>query len=147
MVFNFNKSFPMVMIKNRSDSPWFTKGLRIASKNMRCLHYIRKYFLSNVDFIAYFNKYRMIFRNTIRLAKQLYSSRLNKSISKSGISFVILQGDRLLVLYLVIFSHMSSTHFTAGWRLPSLGTFRRAPATLDLTLGIFLCLNHFFSFL
>lgn len=68
----FDDSFPLTTLKCRHGESWFSKGLRASSRNMRSLHYIRKFFLENTQFITYFNNYRKIFRKTLRAAKKLY---------------------------------------------------------------------------
>lgn len=68
----FNTSFPIRTLKEKKRKPWITKGLRVSSGNMRCLHYLRKYYINDVLFVSYFNTYRSIYRQAIRLAKQTY---------------------------------------------------------------------------
>lgn len=79
MVELFNRSFPLTIIKpkNPSKKEWFTKGLTISSRNLRCLHTIRK-FITSAGFDNYFTKYRSIFRRLVKLCKtNYYSKRLN----------------------------------------------------------------------
>lgn len=68
----FVESFPLRATRSKHKKPWFSKGLKVSSRNMRCLHYIRKFALDNDRFLIYFNTYRRIFRRTIKNAKQIY---------------------------------------------------------------------------
>lgn len=83
MVDIFKRSFPIVNIKPKNKKPWFTKGLKVSSKNMRCLHTMRKYFYDNLFFVTYFNAYRKVYRNTITLAKdKFYGERIEAAPSR-----------------------------------------------------------------
>ena len=73
----FDRAFPLTTIKNKK--PWFTRCLKVLSRNMRSLHFLRKHFISNSIFISYYNK-NIIYRKTIRAAKQIYfTTRISKS--------------------------------------------------------------------
>ena len=52
----FNIVFPLRKIKHRCSKPWFTKGLKVSSANLRSLHLIRK-FTSSEYFFNYFSIY------------------------------------------------------------------------------------------
>jgi len=68
----FNHAFPLALIKSRSRKPWITNGLRVSARNMRCLHYIRNFYLTNIHFIPYLNSYRKIYIRAISAAKKIY---------------------------------------------------------------------------
>lgn len=68
----FNISFPLTPSKIKSRKPWITNGIKTSSKNLRSLHYIRKYAIDNLYFLSYFNKYRAVFRKIIKAAKHQY---------------------------------------------------------------------------
>lgn len=70
----FNNVFPITSIKKRKRKPWYTRSLRISSKNLRSLFYIRKFYSSNPVFIEYYNNYRRIYRRVINFAKEMYYS-------------------------------------------------------------------------
>lgn len=76
----FEEAFPVKTLKKKSKNDWITKGIKISSKNMRSLHYIRKYTAIDSPFIAYFNKYRNIYRKIIKIAKKdYYENRISMS--------------------------------------------------------------------
>lgn len=57
--------------------------LKTSAKNMRSLHYIRKYFKNNEYFDSVFSCYRRIYRQTIKCAKRLYySNRITSADNK-----------------------------------------------------------------
>lgn len=79
----FNRSFPLKYLKERVKKPWLTNGIRTSAKNMRSLHYIRKFHLSNDIFMSYFLRYRHLYREVIRMAKQkYYKNRIMHSNNK-----------------------------------------------------------------
>lgn len=91
----FNIAFPIVIIKKRNRKPWYTKGLLSSGKNMRSLHYIRKYSMNNPAFLIYYNRYRRIYRNSIKLAKwTYYQDRMNNSFNRSRESWNIVNDLR-----------------------------------------------------
>lgn len=79
----FNLSFPIIKIKQKKTKPWITKGLKTSSRNMRSLHYIRKFNMDNDLFNRFYFSYRSIYRRCIRKAKELfYSARIERSVDK-----------------------------------------------------------------
>jgi len=42
----FNQAFPLTLIKSR-----IINGLRVFARNMRCLHYIRKFYSPNITYL------------------------------------------------------------------------------------------------
>lgn len=86
----FDSCFKLRKIKNKKRTLWFTKGLKISSKNMRSLHQIRKHMLNNTFFMSYYYAYRKIYRSTINLAKNLYyMNRLRNAKNKQKESWNI----------------------------------------------------------
>lgn len=77
----FNKCFPIKKIRPKNKKPWITMGIRTSAKNLRCLHYIRKFNLNNQVFVNYFNSYRRLYKYIIRCAKKRY---FNDRIFKAG---------------------------------------------------------------
>lgn len=79
----FSQNFPIVKIKTKDTKPWITKGLKVSSKNMRCLHTLRKYLFYSTFFADYFYKYRRIYRKTIKAAMdKYYGDRLDSAHNK-----------------------------------------------------------------
>lgn len=66
----FEKCFPLRNLKIKTKKPWVTRGIATASKNLRSLHTIRKFFINNTFFISYFNNYRKIYRRVVELSKK-----------------------------------------------------------------------------
>lgn len=78
----FEECFPKRKLKIKNKKSWITQGIKISANNLRSLHSIRKYF-SDEFLIAYFNKYRQIYRRVIKLAKEIhYKIRINKAGNK-----------------------------------------------------------------
>lgn len=76
---NFEKAFPIIKIKDKKKKPWITTGIKTSARNMRSLLVIRKY-TTNEGFISYVNKYKKIYKKTLRLAKdRYYNSRIQNS--------------------------------------------------------------------
>lgn len=72
----FNKIFPLKKLKIRKKKNWVTKGIKTSSKNMRCLHTIRKY-TTDRGFNQYFLKYKKVYGLVIKAAKlKYYNARL-----------------------------------------------------------------------
>lgn len=91
---NFHATFPVRKIKLTNKKPWFTRGLVVSSRNLRNLHYIRK-FTDNPHFHNYFNNYRSIYRKLIKLAKHFhYSNRLANASNKQRESWSIINDIR-----------------------------------------------------
>lgn len=78
----FNRSFPVQKIKIKQKKPWITQGIKISSRNMQSLHYIRK-FTDNSCFHEHFHKYRKIYRTVLKAAKENhYKNRINSANNK-----------------------------------------------------------------
>lgn len=91
----FNRSFPIKNLRMKGGKRWSTKGLRISSRNMRSLHLIRKFYMNNEFFVSYYNKYRKIYRNTIKKAKEMfYKKRINEAKNKQKESWNIVNSLR-----------------------------------------------------
>lgn len=91
----FCNAFPKRKIRVKPHKkPWFTKGLKISSKNLRSLHAIRKY-TDCPSLQQYFARYRSIYRKLISLAKhRYYCDRLKKSRNKQRESWNIVNDIR-----------------------------------------------------
>lgn len=90
----FHKTFPVRRLRIKKKKPWFTRGLRLSSRNLRVLHHIRK-FTNNPFFHSYFNKYRSIYRKLIGLAKKLhYRNRFAAASNKQRESWSIISDIR-----------------------------------------------------
>lgn len=86
----FNEAFPIQKIKLKSKKPWVSKGIKTSANNLRSLHYIRKY-TNEQSFFDYYNKYRKIYRDIIRKAKDNhYKSRIEQSGNKTKESWTII---------------------------------------------------------
>lgn len=91
---NFCKAFKLQKIKIKSKKLWITRGIKTSARNLRSLHYIRKYISSNF-FLAYFNRYRGIYRMVIKCAKKTYyENRLQKAINTAKESWAIVNDLR-----------------------------------------------------
>lgn len=91
----FNDAFPIRNIKNKPHKkPWFTKGLKVSSKNLRSLHTIRR-FTDSPAFHQYFLSYRSMYRRLISVAKEAYyHDRLRKSGNKQRETWKIINDIR-----------------------------------------------------
>ena len=80
----FEFCFPITTIKTKKTKKnWLTKGLKVSSKNMRCLHWLRKYYCMDTNFSNIYFNYRRIYRATIRTAKKLYYyNKINQASNK-----------------------------------------------------------------
>lgn len=86
----FNSAFPVKTIRPKTKKPWITRGIRISAKNMRALHYLRKYFSDNLFFIAYFNRFRNLYRKVLKSAKEMYFAyRMANSANKQKESWSV----------------------------------------------------------
>lgn len=90
----FNAVFPQKKIRKKTKKPWFTRGLKVSSANLRSLHMVRKY-TDSEEFFDYFNKYRALYRKLIKTAKQTYySGRLHGAANKQKESWSIVNDIR-----------------------------------------------------
>lgn len=86
----FSRAFPIQKIKIKNKKPWITIGIKIAAKNMRSLHYIRKY-TNEAFFFNYYTKYRNTYRKVIKAAKEIYyNNRIEQANNKSKESWTII---------------------------------------------------------
>lgn len=86
----FNQSFPEVNIRQKRNKSWFTRGLKVSMRNMRSLHYLRKFFSHSIQFVSYFNKYRNIYKKIIKAAKHgYYKKRIDEATNKMKESWQI----------------------------------------------------------
>lgn len=90
LIYAFSKAFPIQKIKIKKKKPWLTRGIKTSAKNLRNLHYIRKY-TQEVFFFEYYTKYRNIYKKVIKTAKENYfNARLNHANNKSKESWAII---------------------------------------------------------
>lgn len=86
----FSTVFPLKLRRRRHRRPWITKGLRTSGKNLRSLHYIRKFASPDNFIFSYYNTFRSIYRRLIRLAKQnYYKCRVDEACSRQRESWSI----------------------------------------------------------
>ncbi|XP_050305755.1 uncharacterized protein LOC126742922 [Anthonomus grandis grandis] len=77
-----NQCFPKMRLKTKKRKPWVTRGLRISAKNLRFLTKLCKY-TTNENILVYHQKYRSLYRKTIKAAKSnYYRDRLNMSSNR-----------------------------------------------------------------
>lgn len=93
---SFNKCFPKKKIRpKKNKKPWVTKGIKASARNLRCLHYIRKFNLHNDVFVNYYNNYRRLYRHIIRCAKKgYYSDRISKAGNRTRENWSIINEIR-----------------------------------------------------
>ena len=90
----FNECFPLCKIRQKSEKPWITKGIKVSSKNLRCLHTLGKFF-GDEFLLIHFKKYRKIYRQLIKLAKEsYYKERINNSSNKCRENWKIINNLR-----------------------------------------------------
>ena len=56
----FNQAFPVRLLKEKKKKRWITRGLKVSARNLRLLHYIRKFVRSNSFSYSYFHTYRKL---------------------------------------------------------------------------------------
>lgn len=87
----FTKSFPLRSMRAKKPKKnWITKGIKTSSRNLKSLHFIRK-FTNSQYFINYYGDYRRVYRRVIKAAKlQYYQNRISnaKNPSKEAWSIV-----------------------------------------------------------
>ena len=86
----FNEAFPVQKIKLKSKKPWVSKDIKTSAKNLRSLHYMRKY-TNEQFFFDYYIKYRNVYKKVIKMAKENhYNARITQTDNKAKETWTII---------------------------------------------------------
>jgi hypothetical protein len=91
--FNNIFTFKQSRAPKRAATGWVTNGIRTSSRNKRELHRIYKT-TNDPNFILYYKRYNKIFKNTIKLAKNLANDRfIAKSNNRVKAAWKVVKSD------------------------------------------------------